>query len=345
MKRLLIYFAGIGDLVVLIPLFRKLAADATLDLLTRPYGAPLFAGQNFVNRVHVLSHPNRGRRGPAAALLGGERRRLGPPLAREGYDEIFVFGQERAVITDWVETWRERAVVRTLRYPERHPDRVRIGLESVGLPTADLDPAPRLAVAAAEREAARRRLAPLGRRVVGVQAGSGPVNRVWKRRPNLKGLTPSQWAGLIAHVLESGGADAVVFHGTRHESREVRPILDELPAPLRARAHDWTGRAGLAELRALASLYTAMLSIDTGPAHIAAAVGCPLLVCFGPSDPAAYLMRGTAPVESVVGSAPCQFCTGTRLFKTCRENICLDRVRVDELAAAWDRLAGRIDSA
>jgi len=340
-KRLLIYFAGMGDLVVLIPLFRELAREGELDLLTRPYGAPLFDGQDVVRRVHVLRHPNRGRWGAARAVFGYERRRLGGLLAAAGYDEIVVFGQERPVIRAWVDAWRGPAEVRVMRYPERDPDRVRIGLASLGMSAEGLDPLPALHAADTERAEARRLLAPLGRHVAGVQVGSGPVNRRWRPPPNRKGLTPAQWAGLLEHVLDSGHVDALVFNGTVRETREVRPVLSAIKPSYRARVHDWTGRTDIPRLRGLLSLYRAYLSIDTGPAHMAAALGCPLLVFFGPSDPAAYRMKGRAPVEAVVGSAPCQFCTGTRLFKTCRDNICLNRIPVETLRAGWDRLAGR----
>jgi len=341
-KRLLIYFAGLGDLVVLIPLFRELAGAGELDLLTRPYGASLFAGQEFVRRVHVLRHPNRGRKGVARGVLGFERRRLGRMLAAAGYDETIVFGQERPVIREWVEAWRGPAALRVMQYPERDPDRVRIGLASLGMSPERMDPLPALRAGETERAEARRMLAPLGRRVAGVQVGSGPVNRRWRPRPNLKGLTPAQWAGLLEHVLDSGHVDALVFNGTAREAREVRSVLSALKPAYRERAHDFTGRTGVAGLRGLLALYRAYISIDTGPAHMAAALGCPLLVFFGPSDPAAYLMKGRAPVEAVVGSAPCQFCTGTRLFKTCRDNICLNRLPVAALSAGWDRLAGRL---
>ena len=340
--RLLIYFAGIGDLVFLVPLFRRLAETGPLELVTRPWGEPLFSCQPFVAHTHVLAHPNRGKKGLAKTVLGYPRERLGKELGARGFDEIIIFKQERAVIREWVESWRGSAKVAVMTYPDRAPDRRVIGIESLGMAADGMETAPRLKVTAESRGRARERLATLGTRVVAVKTGAGPVNGGLMRRFNVKGLTADQWAGLITHVLRQRGADAIVFLGTAKESRDVPPIAQRVPAELRSRLHDWSGEVRLDALLPVLAECRALLSVDTGPAHIAAAVGCPLLVCFGPTDPAAYLMRGPAPTEMVQGSAPCQFCNGTPRFKTCRDNICMQSLTADEMTAGWERLNARI---
>lgn len=55
MKRLLVNFAGLGDLVMLVPLLRKNDEIDELDLLTRPYGTNLFEGQPFVAKTFSLT--------------------------------------------------------------------------------------------------------------------------------------------------------------------------------------------------------------------------------------------------------------------------------------------------
>ncbi|NIR58596.1 MAG: glycosyltransferase family 9 protein, partial [Gammaproteobacteria bacterium] len=47
-----------------------------------------------------------------------------------------------------------------------------------------------------------------------------------------------------------------------------------------------TGRTGLAELTALLARVTALVVNDSGPAHVAAAVGTPVVTVFGPTAPA-----------------------------------------------------------
>lgn len=53
-----------------------------------------------------------------------------------------------------------------------------------------------------------------------------------------------------------------------------------------ARAADLTGRLTLSELGALAEMSDLYVGNDTGPTHVAAAVGCPTLAIFGPTNPA-----------------------------------------------------------
>ena len=341
-KRVLIGFAGIGDLVILVPLLRKLAEDAELDLVTRPYGPLLFAEQSFIGKVYGLAHPNRGKKGLGLALFGGHRRALGRLLAQQGYDEVFTFVQERDLINRWVHTWKGSAEHRVMDYPEKQADRIEVGLKSQGFAIHNVEPFPRLEVPEAAVAAATQRIETLGARVVGVQCGSGPVNKRWRKRPDVKGMSVAQWVAIVTHILESGDTDAVVFHGTAHERERVQPVIRALPASLRKRAHDWTGRTGLGELMALMKTYQAFVSVDTGPAHMAAAVGCPLLVFFGPSDPEAYLMQGSGVVQLVEGTASCQYCDGTPRFKTCKDNVCMQRITTQQMVDGWQRLQARV---
>lgn len=343
MKRLFVYFAGIGDLIIFIPLFRKLAEGGQLDILVRPHGVPLFEGQDYIGRTVGLLHPNRGREGVGRLLLGGHRRSLGRKLKQEKYDEIIITSEERPVIRDWIEGWRGNGELRTMTYPDHDPERLGKGFESMGLDPADRDPYPRIDVSDSQRKLARDRLSRLGGRVLSVQAGASPSNRWFRKMPNLKGLTAVQWAGLISDILEGSAVDAVVFHGTDRERREVGRIMEAAPQKYREQLNDWTGSVGIGNLRAVLAESYAMVSIDTGPAHMAAAVGCPLLVFFGPSDPKEYPIAGDAPVEIVTGSAPCQFCMGTPVYKKCRDNICMQSLSREKLFEGWEKLKGRVD--
>lgn len=345
MRRLLICFAGIGDLVVQIPMFRKLSQDADLDLLTRPYGKPLFLDQSYIACTHVLKHPNRGKNRLTRLFLGGHRKKLGEELAIRRFYEIIVVAEERDVIVDWVESWRAGATCRTMDYYHHRPDKLLTGLRSLGIGTDGMDEYPVMEVSHAELKRARARLAGMGDRIIGVQVGSGRAGSFLRRRMDPKGLQPAQWGSLLTGILEAGHADAIVFNGTVSERYLVPPILKRIPAKHHARIVNWMGKTGLHDLKSCLAGYYAFLSIDTGPAHIAAAVGCPLLVFFGPADPATYLMKGNKPVEMVLGSAPCQFCTTTRKFRKCRENICMRAIGDDELWAGWLRLRDRIAGA
>lgn len=61
----------------------------------------------------------------------------------------------------------------------------------------------------------------------------------------------------------------------------------------------------LTRLKALLAVAHSMISVDTGPAHMAAAMGCPLVVMFGSVSPAHWTPRGGAPdAVHVLGGPP-----------------------------------------
>jgi ADP-heptose:LPS heptosyltransferase len=344
MRRLLVFFARVGDLVMFTPVIRQLARDGELDLLARPWARPLLAGQPGLAAIHTLGNPNRS--GLWSRLLdGNERGRLEPVLAARNYDEIITFKGETAQVQRWISRWggqaTRRFVSRALPDAPRHQvDANRKALEFGGFSTVDFDPAPRLEVPAALLAGARHRLGALGRRVIALQAGSSLTHRWLRKQPNLKGLAPAQWGAFLERLLSEERIDAAVLHGSAPEGREARAIHAALAERWRGRVHDWTGQVPLGELPAVLAASHATVSVDTGPAHIAAAVGCPLLVLFGPTDPAVFAPRGAGRVEVLLGSAPCQFCHGNRLFKTCRANICLTTMTTETLVAGWRRLLG-----
>jgi heptosyltransferase-2 len=63
-----------------------------------------------------------------------------------------------------------------------------------------------------------------------------------------------------------------------------------------------TGRTTLSESVALLSLADLLITNDTGPAHIAAALGRPALVIFGPTNPTTT--RPFSPVAEIVRRPP-----------------------------------------
>lgn len=70
--------------------------------------------------------------------------------------------------------------------------------------------------------------------------------------------------------------------GSRQDQPLAADIVGMMPVPVA----DWTGRVSLSEIGALGEMADLYVGNDTGPTHIAAAVGCPTLAIFGPSDPA-----------------------------------------------------------
>lgn len=382
LKTLFVVFNRIGDLTTSTPLYRALARDRELSLLTRPFGVALLGSQSYLERVYALRYPNRGRSRLGNLFLGGHRRALGRELRGAGFDEVLIYAGERPVIKRWLDVLFPGRVT---EIPQSTPpashvaERYREAAAHLGCDMERYEADPVLDITAASRAEATRTLALLaergeqgphreaaeqgphreagergqcreaaepGHRVVGIQMGSQRTSdaRWVGSRPDLKTLSTRQWGALITQLLDEGHADAVALHGAPGETKMVGALLRTLPETIRRRCHDLSATVGLDLLPALLASHYALISVDTGPAHIAAAVGCPVLVFFGPTDPAVFRPRGKGPIQLLTGEASCQFCHRTPLYKTCRDNRCLNRLPDDRLWEAWMALRGQVNA-
>jgi len=342
-RRAIVNFARVGDLVLATPLLRHIARSGPLHLVCRSWGQPLLSHEPWLAGVHGVRNPNRG--WLASQVIGNELDSVSAELARCGVEELLVFANERPTIVDALR--RHLPEVRVTQIPMalkgmHKVDAVSEQLTSAGFKLDDYDAIPLVTVPNAQRVTAVAKVAAVGQRVLAIQAGSSLTHRWLRRRPNHKGLSATQWAALIDALLQRGDVEGVVLLGSAPEGREARAIQQATRPHLRSKVIDWTGCIGLGELPAILAACTATVSVDTGPAHIAAAVGCPLLVVFGPSDPRIFSPRGPGLIEVVLGQAPCQFCLGTKAMRECRANVCLTSLPTATLLSAWDRLLGCI---
>ena len=110
---------------------------------------------------------------------------------------------------------------------------------------------------------------------------------------------PAPRYGELAALLAAGGVAPVVI-GTAAESPLALAIRAACPAAI-----DLTGQTTLAELPALAAGAVLAVGNDTGPMHLAAALGCPCVVLFSAdSDPALTAPRGPGGAWPAVLRAP-----------------------------------------
>jgi heptosyltransferase-2/heptosyltransferase-3 len=98
----------------------------------------------------------------------------------------------------------------------------------------------------------------------------------------------ARWAEVAARLQREFGA-TVVITGSAADAPLAQGLAAALPAP----AVDLTGRLGVRETMAVIASLDLFLSPDTGPMHMAAAVGTPSVSVFGPSDPARYFSGGS----------------------------------------------------
>jgi lipopolysaccharide heptosyltransferase I len=123
----------------------------------------------------------------------------------------------------------------------------------------------------------------------------------------------------------------VIFVGGAEESSIVQSIIPRLAGPM----IDLTGKTTLPQLAAILAVADAVLANDTGPAHLAAALGRPVVApytCTKVQLHGPYGQRGG--VESAVA------CQGSYL-KTCRRMDCMAELTPDRLWPALEETLSR----
>jgi len=242
--------------------------DAALDVLCSGSVAPLLELHPRVDRVLRL----RWRNLPHAISL--EKRRLVAALSARDYDF--------AVLLERAPRYREileRAGVREIRSfgetpfdPEAHAITNNLRVAGV-LEGASLD----MEVFVSDEDDAKAAalLQGRGRPLVGIHVGYGPRGKKHHQSQRLKGWALENFVELGRKLAERS-AD-LVLTGSSEDAADVSKLASELPAL------DVSGRTTVRELAAVIDELDGFVSVDSGPAHMAAAVGTPLVVLWGPA--------------------------------------------------------------
>ncbi len=144
---------------------------------------------------------------------------------------------------------------------------------------------------------------------------------------------------MAARLARTFGA-TVVLSG----SDEDRPVVEVLKSGIGADVAvlDLCGRIDLVTLAAVLERAKLLLTGDTGPMHLAAALDVPLVAVFGPSDPGRW---GPTSDRAVVvrTQLPCSPCNRIRRPpERCRGHVpdCLAAVSADDVYGAAAHLLG-----
>jgi ADP-heptose:LPS heptosyltransferase len=165
-----------------------------------------------------------------------------------------------------------------------------------------------------------------GPRIV-VHVGAGTLAKRWPAE---------HWRVLVGRLVERLGAQ-VVLVGDASDGAIARAILGPRPWPAVA---DWTGRLSLAELAALLERADLFVGGDSGPAHLAAAVGTPGVVLFsGTNRPRQWQPRGEniRVLRHPVACSPCH-----RPSCPWREHPCMRGLMPPQVAEAVEAMGRRV---
>jgi len=276
----------LGDAVMTTPALaavREGFPDARIVLLARPLVAELFRHHPDVDEVMVYERPGRHEGALGRLRLAGEVRRRrfdGALLLQNAFDAALIafLGRipERAGYpTDG------RRILLTLPVPltpgilERHEVEYYLCLlDGLGIPRP-VPAALKLTVTEEEGEAMATRLASLG---IGRGAPIVTINP-GATYGSAKRWYPDRFAAVADALSEEWGA-AVVIVGSTAEA----PLAGEIEAATRNPPVNLAGKTTVRELMALLSLSSFLVTNDSGPMHIGAALGVPLVAIFGPTD-------------------------------------------------------------
>lgn len=231
--------------------------------------------------------------------------------------------------------------------PEHLVDRlVRLGLRTPACidpstypnPPSESVDGPRLHVLPSERhelDAWLREQGWAGRELIVIQPGNhrsmGPRRKRWRRlNTDDKWWPLERWGELLNRIHQQRPQAILLLRG----SPEEVPMLEEIKAVAKLESVATTGH-GLRRFFALCTTASSMISVDTGPAHAAAALSIPLVVLYGAESPAYWLPRSPSGSPVVgVGGPP----VSARA----------DQVPVDAVFDAWMKVSSaptRTDSA
>jgi 3-deoxy-D-manno-octulosonic-acid transferase/heptosyltransferase-1 len=127
----------------------------------------------------------------------------------------------------------------------------------------------------------------------------------------------------VAHALAQKGA-SVVFTGGPDDEKPVRELWQGMPTP--PQVLNLAGQTNLLELAGLFSLSDLVLTPDTGPMHLAAAVQAPLIALFGPTAPwrTGPYGNGHVILRKELDCSPC-------FKKKCATMECMNALSVEEV--------------
>ena len=317
----------LGDVLLSLPVLGRLRdarPDATLTLLTSPLVAPLLDGHPWIDRV--LVDDAAARDAGAAGMLGVARR-----LRAQRFDVAVVLRPTVRVALSVALAGIPRRIGTAYRaYSFLFNERVRVHrrgsgshelelnlalLEPLIRPTAASDPI--IAPTSTSRARAEALLdGPPGPWVV-LHPGSGGSARDW---------AVEHFAALARLLMERGARVAIT--GSADERALADRVADDAPG-----ARSIAGRTSLPELAAVLELAAAVVGASTGPVHLAAAVGTPVVALFPPIRPASPVRwRPRGPYVTVIDAdAPsCEGCIGER----CPVWDCMDTIRPETVAWA-----------
>lgn len=292
----------LGDSVITIPAVRavrQVCPSASISLIAPRAFTDLWENEPSVDRVIPISRPTPlGEKLRLIRLLRSGRYDLGVlfPNSFESALWFYLGGVHSRL--GYVKCGRGMLLNRRFSPPEIGGHQVRHYLDLVrALGDFTVEPRPSVRVP----ENARRRADELldgfgleeGETLIGINPGAAYGEaKCWPR---------DSFAGLIKILCDRLGARIIVVG-----SASERGQAESLRSGMEQKVFNVAGKTSIMQLAAVAQRCSVFVTNDTGPMHLACAVGTPVVAIFGPTDPEATGPLGESViVREKVDCAPC----------------------------------------
>jgi heptosyltransferase-2 len=324
----------VGDAMMSLPALRELRRlfpDAHITLATRSWAKGLFIGAEFVDELQI--HDGRGIGSFFHQVRAWRQGQfdLAILLSNSFASALVAALAKIPVRVGYASDGRARLLTHAIELPEWRSSRheifyyLRIVAELEWLFTQqqtflEVQPDASLEVSDVRKDEARyllQRQGVLGERPI-IALCPGSINSRAKRWP------VESYAVLADRCVDSLDAQVLLI-GSKEElevSRQVVERMHNKPILL-------TGQTDLAEAVAVLSVADLLITNDTGPAHVAAALGRPTLVIFGPTNP--LTTRPFSPFAEIIRHPPdCAPC----MLRDCPiDHRCMTAITPDEVFA------------
>ena len=337
LKILLVRISRVGDLLFTTPAVRCLKARfprAEFHFLTNPYSAQVLAGNPYISHVHLLNRKGFGWRLFRTAHVISDLKSTHIDLVipfrwRNEYRGLF--GRINAPFV-----YRLSSDNSPMERSKHMADRFVSGLALLGVEPdargmelfyADVD------VAGVKEFLSTHGLD--NARLVVLHVGCHQTMKVKRINSGTKRTWPiDHWVDLVRKIFKRNGVPPIL---TGFSKGDIA-LNDMIIRMSGVHAPQFTKKS-LNSLAALLSRADGFICGDTGPLHVASAVGAPTVALFGPSNPevtGSYRNAGGAVVlQKQIHCAPCK---GKGI--KCRDNICMQRITSQEVCETLFELMG-----
>ncbi|HEV2883075.1 MAG TPA: lipopolysaccharide heptosyltransferase II [Pyrinomonadaceae bacterium] len=309
-KRVVVRGANwVGDAVMTVAALRELRRvlpGAHITLATRPWARGIFAGTDIVDELLPIDDEQRGLVATLRQITEWRARRFDLALLfPNAFKPAFVAAAARVPLrVGYATDGRGFLLTHPLAPPawrsEQHEVFYYLNLVfqlehalTGAAQFADREPQYQLQVSAERRTAARTLLSRHGalndRPLVALCPGS--TNSRAKRWP------AASYAALADHLMGKAKVNVALIG-----AREELDVTQEVLAKMRRRPIVLTGETDLAGTVAVLDIADLLVTNDTGPAHISAALERPTLVIFGPTNP--VTTRPFSPTADIIRRPP-----------------------------------------